>query len=69
MNMAAIRMEYDATGPFRLHVTLLSPDAGEMEEYESSDIDDAVVLRHLGTMKLENQGTFDGFYALNLGNE
>ena len=36
------------------------------EHYESNDIDDAVILRHLGILKIGNQGTFDGFYALNV---
>jgi hypothetical protein len=67
MNIAAIRMAYDATGQFHLYVTLSSPYDQATEEYESTDIDDAVILRHLGTMKMDGQGIFDGFYALNLG--
>jgi len=67
MNIAAIRMEYNATGPFHLRIILSSPDSDQTEEYDSYDIDDAVILRHLGTIKMGNQGTFDGFYALNLG--
>lgn len=67
MGIEAIRMGYDATEPFHLYVRLSSPYAhGTAEEYESSDIDDAVVLRHLGTLKMGNQGIFDGFYAFNL---
>lgn len=65
--LAAMRMDYDAAGLFRLHVRL-TPTSGPAEEYESDDIDDAVVLRHFGIMKLEDQGVFDGFYALNLSN-
>ena len=67
IEIAAIRMEYDAPGPFHLYVRLASSYAdGTREEYESNDIDDAVVLRHLGTIKMGNQATFEGFYALNL---
>lgn len=65
MNVQAIRMEYEADHPFHLYVRLASP-YGQTEEYESNDIDDAVILRHLGKMKMGEQGVFDGFYALNL---
>ncbi len=68
-NIAAIQMNYDAEGLFHLHVTLSSTDAGGTEEYETNDIDDAVVLRHLGTLKMDGKGIFDGFYALNIGNK
>lgn len=66
--IAAIHLQYHASGPFHLSVRLNSPDAPPApEEYESNDIDDAVVLRHLGTMKVGNDGVFDGLYALALG--
>jgi len=68
MDIAAIHMEYDQGQPFRLHVRLISPD-GVSEEYESDNIDDAVILRHLSTMKMGDQGSFDGFYPLNLSNK
>jgi hypothetical protein len=65
MAVAEIRMEYEAESKFRLYVKL-APPPGETasEEYESTDIDDAVVLRHLGIMKIDGRPLFDGFYAL-----
>ena len=68
MGVAAIRMEYDADGAFHLYVRLSSHRVGGTpgEEYESSNIDDSVVLRHLGRVKMGDKGIFDGFYALNL---
>jgi hypothetical protein len=71
MGIAAIRMEYDAEGKFHLYVTLSSPrvDGTPEEEYESNDIDDSVILRHLGRIRMGSQGIFDGFYALNLKSE
>jgi len=67
IEIVAIRMEYDAAGLFHLYVKLASSNAdGTPEEYESNDIDDSVVLRHLGTLKMGSQGAFDGFYPMNL---
>lgn len=66
--IASIRLECDNPGPFYLYVRLSSPrDDGTPEDYESNDIGDAVVLRHLGTVKMGSQGVFDGFYAFKLG--
>ncbi|HZK81679.1 MAG TPA: hypothetical protein VFC46_11440 [Humisphaera sp.] len=65
MGVASIRMEYDAEQRFSLNVRLSSEDGGA-EEYSSTEIDDAVVLRHLGIVKMNGQPLFDGFYALNL---
>jgi hypothetical protein len=41
-------------------------DTEDQEIYESTEIDDAVVLRHLGISKMNGRPLFDGFYALNL---
>jgi hypothetical protein len=68
IKIEAIRMEYDAGGQFHLYFKLSpSSTGGAPDEYESNDIDDAVILRHLGTMQMGNQGAFEGFYAFNLG--
>ena len=63
MSIETIRLEYRAEGTFMLSVRLVSP-YGQTEDYESSDIDDAVVLRHLGIMKMDEKGIFDGFVPL-----
>jgi hypothetical protein len=66
MAVVAVRMEYDANGDFHLHIRLASSgEKSAPEDYESSDINDAVILRHLGILKIEGRGSFDGFYALN----
>jgi len=68
MNIASIQMEYDQERVFRLRVTLSSSyDQAIAEHYESTDIDDAVVLRHFGIMKMDDKPCFDGFYPLNVG--
>jgi hypothetical protein len=67
MGVARIEMEYQTGLHFRLHVWLSSPyEGGEPEVYESKDIDDAVILRHMGIMKMDDRPVFDGFYAVNL---
>ncbi len=61
-----IRFEYQAEEKFILDVHLVAPLGTEKKMYRSIDIDDAVILRHLGIMKINDKGIFDGFYALNL---
>jgi hypothetical protein len=67
IEISEIQMEYRENAPFRLRIRLSSSNDDRPELYESSDIDDAAVLRHLGTMKLGDNGLFDGFYALDRG--
>lgn len=44
--------------------TVLETDEGVEQEFVSSNIDDASLLRHLGILKVDNQPVFDGFYPL-----
>lgn len=68
MNIDAIQMEYEQEKSFRLRVRLVSMDnANKREEYETTDIDDAVVLRHFGIMKMNDRPVFDGFYPMRVG--
>lgn len=65
MNIDAMQMEYEQEKTFRLRIRLVSMDnAIQKEEYETTDIDDAVVLRHFGIMKMNDRPVFDGFYPL-----
>jgi hypothetical protein len=67
MNIGGLMVAYQSEKSFRMEVRLKSPyEAAEDEVYHSEDIDDAVVLRHLGMMKMDNQPIFDGFYPLNV---
>jgi len=65
VEISEIQMEYRENAPFRLCIRLSVSKDHRPEVYESSDIDDVAVLRHMGTMKLGQSGSFDGFYALN----
>jgi hypothetical protein len=68
MNITELRINYLTEHTFEMAVRLSSADAGgEDEVYQSQDIDDAVILRHLGVMKMNEMPIFDGFYPLNLG--
>jgi hypothetical protein len=68
MNIDAMQMEYEQGNSFRLRVRLVSMyDTNQREEYQTTDIDDAVVLRHFGVMKMNDRPIFDGFYPLHVG--
>jgi hypothetical protein len=65
MAIDEVRMQYIAEESFNLYVRLVTPEA-RVEEYQSRDINDAAVLRHLGIIKMGEKPIFDGYYALNL---
>ncbi|MBT3201433.1 MAG: hypothetical protein HN350_16150 [Phycisphaerales bacterium] len=67
--ISRVSMQYDeAQAVFRLEIVLHnSPYDTQEEIYESTDIGDAVLLRHFGIMTMDNKPIFDGFYALKLG--
>ena len=70
MNIAQLTVNYVSEQAFEMSVRLTSPDHGGREEvYQSQNIDDAVILRHLGAMKMNDLPIFDGFYPLNLGKQ
>jgi hypothetical protein len=64
MEVREIELAYRLQEHFHLRVTLVSPYEEPPEHYESDDIDDAALLRHLGIMKMDGQPVFDGFYAI-----
>jgi hypothetical protein len=47
---------------FELRVVLESPYGEEDPPYQSTDIDDFKLLRHVGIFKLGGNPVFDGFY-------
>jgi hypothetical protein len=64
-----VEMTYRERDHFRLSFTLARPaDSGQdqLETYESTDISDAALVRHLGVAKVGGKPLFDGFYALRL---
>jgi hypothetical protein len=71
MNVGRLSVEYRSEQRFKMQIELNSPNESgvEPERYESENIDDSVILRHLGTMKMDGKPVFDGFYPLNLQDE
>ncbi|HEX4792855.1 MAG TPA: hypothetical protein VH370_03630 [Humisphaera sp.] len=68
MNIDSMHLEYEEEQSFRLRVRLKSMyDDKEIDEYETTDIHDAVVLRHFGILKMNDRPAFDGFYPLRVG--
>jgi hypothetical protein len=66
MNVKTIHMKYEMEDSFTLNVVLASP-FGDEEKYESRDIDDAALLRHIGIMKMDGSPVFHGFYPMYMG--
>ena len=63
MEIESVEMRYARLSDFSLSVRLKSP-SGETEEYESNDINDVALIRHLGKSTMDGRPLFDGFYAL-----
>jgi hypothetical protein len=64
MTISRVEMSYEEQAAFHLRVVLASPYGESDEVFESSNIDDASLLRHFGAMKMDDKPLFDGFYAL-----
>lgn len=62
--ISEVQMEYRSEQSFRLRVVLATPYGEVDPPYETSDINDASLLRHFGIMKTSDKPLFDGFYAL-----
>jgi hypothetical protein len=69
LSISEVVMNYRERESFRLGFTLARPaESGQdqLETYESTDISDAALVRHLGVAKVGGKPLFDGFYALRL---
>lgn len=62
----AVELTYEAKVSFRLRIVLTSSYDGRQDVYESTDINDAALLRHLGITTVEGKPLFDGFYPLRI---
>lgn len=60
----SIDMRYVERETFELVIRLEDPATGDESCYRSQDNDDAVLLRHIAVMKINDMPIFDGFYAL-----
>jgi hypothetical protein len=68
MTISSVSMDYKNLESFKLRVVLASPyEDPSTEEYISTDINDAWLLRHFGIMTMGVKPVFDGFYATKPG--
>ncbi|MBI4580709.1 MAG: hypothetical protein HY718_13465 [Planctomycetes bacterium] len=58
----SVHLEYRLQKTFSLHVCLQSVHGEPDEKYKSANVYDAVLLRHLGIMTMDNEPILDGFY-------
>lgn len=64
-----VAMQYQEREHFQLVVRLARYDGQDdrVEDYQSTDIHDAGLLRHFGIAMIDGRPLFDGFYALRVG--
>lgn len=63
-SIRSLSLNYHYNQKFTLHVELEDSFSGETNAYDSDDIDDAALVRHLGILKLGESPVFEGFYPL-----
>jgi hypothetical protein len=66
MELKQVQLQYQRQESFQLRVVLESP-YGELDPpYESTNIHDFALLRHIGILEIGGAPVFDGFYALRI---
>jgi hypothetical protein len=66
MEIKSVELTYLRQQSFQMKVVLESPDGKEDKPYNSENINDFKIFRHIGIMKIERNPVFDGFYPLNV---
>jgi len=72
LSIREVVMNYRELDSFLLRFVLVrSADGGmdQLEAYESTDVGDVALVRHLGVAKVGGKPLFDGFYALRLNDQ
>jgi hypothetical protein len=64
MSIKDVQLSYRMQESFKLRVILVSPYDVEDPPYESTDINDFALLRHIGILEISGWPVFDGFYPL-----
>jgi len=59
-----LELTYEDRSKFHMRICLTL--GNEREHYETDDINDAALIRHLGILKINDQPRFEGFYPLHL---
>jgi hypothetical protein len=66
MEIKDIQLSYHRQQRFELRVVLESPYGNNDEIYESANIQDFALLRHIGILEISGKPVFDGFYPMKL---
>jgi hypothetical protein len=66
MEIAEVQVSYQRQSDFSLRVVLQSPYGEPEEVYESNNIHDFPLFRHIEAIQISGRPVFDGFYALRL---
>ncbi len=66
MEIKDVELHYERQENFVVRVTLESIDGGANEVYESKNIQDFALFRHIGIIEIGNKPVLDGFYPLKL---
>ena len=66
LSIRKVTMDYHEQKSFSLVVTLARPGEGQdiLEEYRSSDINDAALVRHFGITTIDGLPLFEGFFPM-----
>jgi hypothetical protein len=66
LSIREVVMNYREQEAFRLVVILARPgeEGDELEEYRSTDINDAALVRHFGITTVDGRPLFDGFFPM-----
>ena len=64
MSIKDVHLSYRMQDSFVLQVVLESPYGVQDAPYESSNINDFMLFRHIGIMQIDDKPMFDGFYPL-----
>jgi hypothetical protein len=66
MEIKDVQLSYRWQKDFHVRVVLVSPYGDEDVPYESSEINDFAIFRHIGVLQIGDRPVFDGFYPLRL---
>jgi len=64
MEIRDVQLSYSRRNSFLLRVVLESPSGEQDPPYESTNIQDFALFRHIGILEIDHRPVFDGFYPL-----
>ena len=64
MEIRDVQLSYQRQQSFSFRVVLESPDGEQDPPYDSTNIQDFALFRHVGILEIDRRPVFDGFYPL-----